>query len=194
MAFFANLILFLALSLFVGLGSAWYALERGLPMTTREAGPWSIWHEAGQTNADPYTAAYVARAGWLPITSSHALYYVARKDSDGNPLTAECTYLLSGARLDAQWWSLGLFDADGRPIPNKARRFAFNSSNTVRNADGSFTIWLSREAKPGNWLPSTRGDDNMLVLRIFGPGKAEEAQSENEIERSLPKIKRISCQ
>lgn len=193
MAFFANLILFLALSLSVGLGSAWYALEHGLPLTTRVAGPWTIWHEAGQVNSDPYTSAYVARAGWLPITSSHALYYVAREDSDGGRLTADCNYILTGASLDADWWSLGLFDTNGRIIANKANRYAFNSSNTVRKSDGSFSIWMSSEARPGNWLPSAGGDENMLVLRIFGPGKTEEAQSENEIELNLPKIKRISC-
>ena len=193
MAFFANLVLFLALSLSVGLGSAWYALEKGLPMTTRKAGPWKIWHEAGRVNADPYTSAYVARAGWLPITSSHALYYITRHDSEGGRLTGECNYILTGSELDADWWSLGLFDSSGRPIANKAKRYAFNSANTVRNADGSFSIWISSEARPGNWLPNNSDTENMLVLRIFGPGKAEEAQSKNEIELRLPKIKRLSC-
>ena len=194
MAFFANLILFLALSLTIGLGSAWYALENGLPVTTRQVGAWQIWHEAGKLGTDPYTNAYVSRSGWLPITSSHALYYIAKTDNNNRKISADCTYRLTGKPIAAEWWSIGLFDSTGHVMANRAQRYAFNSANTVRKSDGSFVIWLAQTAHSGNWLPISGGDDNTIVMRIFGPQKTDDAQAENEIEKNLPVIERVSCQ
>ncbi len=178
----------------IGLGTAWYTLEKGLPITTRQVGPWKIWYEAGKVGSDPYTNAFVSRSGWLPMTSTHALYYIAQNDSKNRKISANCTYKLTGKPIAADWWSLGLFDEKGHIIENKAKRYAFNSANTLRKIDGTFTIWLSQKVHSGNWLPLTKGDENSLVMRIFGPQKADDAQAENLIEKNLPVIERISCQ
>ncbi len=70
-------------ALILGIGSAWYMIERGSPLTTTKVGPWAGWVSAGNPKADYYTRAHVARSGRLPLTSTVARYFVARTDSDG---------------------------------------------------------------------------------------------------------------
>ena len=50
-------------ALMLGIGSAWYTIERGTLLTTAKVGPWSGWVTEGNPNADPYTKAHVARSG-----------------------------------------------------------------------------------------------------------------------------------
>ncbi len=42
-------------ALMLGIGSAWYMIERGSPLTTTKVGPWASWISEGNPNADPYT-------------------------------------------------------------------------------------------------------------------------------------------
>ncbi len=79
-------------ALMLGIGSAWYMIERGSLLTTTKVGPWSGWISEGNPNADPYTKAHVARSGRLPLTSTVARYFVARTDSAGRTLTSACEY------------------------------------------------------------------------------------------------------
>ena len=59
-------------ALMLGIGSAWYMIERGSPLTTTKAGPWDGWITEGNPQADPYTKAHVARSGRLPARSKRA--------------------------------------------------------------------------------------------------------------------------
>ena len=47
-------------ALMLGIGSAWYMIERGSPLTTTKVGPWAGWISEGNPSADPYTEAHVA--------------------------------------------------------------------------------------------------------------------------------------
>ena len=129
----------------------------------------------------------------LPIVSSHALYYIAKTDSKNRNLRGDCTYRLRGKAMEADWWSLGLFDEQGNVQDNQAQRYAFNSSNVIRQSDGSFRITVSSGVQPGNWLPVRDDSDTVLLLRIFGPKKTEDAADRTNIETNLPKITRIAC-
>ena len=42
-------------ALMLGIGSAWYMIERGSPLTTTKVGPWDGWVSEGNPSADPYT-------------------------------------------------------------------------------------------------------------------------------------------
>ena len=191
--FLANFILFLALAVVIGLGSAWYALENGLPITTKSIGPWKIWFEAGRIDPDPYTRAYVARTGRLPITSTHALYYIAKTDQDGYRLTTNCEYELLGAPLEAEWWSIAIYDSYGNVFPNLANRYSYNSANTTRHENGKFNIVISQNARPGNWLPVSGDTQLMIMMRVLGAARKEESQAMVAMEQKLPVIKRGAC-
>ena len=99
-----------AAALVLGIGSAWYMIERGSFLTTAKVGPWESWLNEGNPNADPYTKAHLARSGRLPLTTTVARYFVARTDNAGRSLRSSCVYSIVGSPLNARWWSLAVYD------------------------------------------------------------------------------------
>jgi hypothetical protein len=182
-------------ALMLGIGSVWYMIERGSPLTTVYAVPWAGWLNAGNPNADVYTRAHVARSGRLPLTSTVARYFTARTDSAGRLLSSDCDYLIAGKPLNARWWSLAVYDEYGGLIENPANRYSFNSEEMLRHADGSFRVYLASKVQPENWLPSGTEDQNLvLMLRIYGPRETDAFGVGLVPVERLPKIERIACE
>ncbi|MBM3544699.1 MAG: DUF1214 domain-containing protein [Alphaproteobacteria bacterium] len=184
------------LALVLGIGSAWYMIERGSPLTTEKAGPWESWISEGNPNADPYTKAHLARSGRLPLTSTAARYFVAHTDDQGSSLTSSCEYSVVGMPLNARWWSLALYDGFGALIDNPSDRYSFNSEEAIRRSDGTFHVTISRNARPENWLPSGTeyGRGLTLMLRVYGPRDTDVLGiGQIPVER-LPKIERVICE
>ena len=160
-------------ALMLGIGSAWYMIERGSPLTTTKVGPWDGWVSEGNPSADPYTLAHVARSGRLPLTSTVARYFVARTDDNG----------------------LAVYDEYGGLIDNSSARYSFNSEEMLRHADGTFRVNLSRNARPENWLPSGASDQNLvLLLRIYNPRETDGSGIGLFPNDRLPKIERKECE
>lgn len=188
---FINLLLVLVLAVGGGLGSAWYMIERGSRLTTRSFGPWVHWPGAARADSDPYTRAHFARRGELPHAPALAMTFQAREDSDGNRLHSSCEYDVAGPDINAVWWSIAAYDERGRLIPNPAGRHAYNANSTLRAANGSFAIAVARDARPGNWLPTSGAGPLVLVLDVQEPrggwpGSGGEAAA-------LPAIRRVTC-
>ena len=120
----ANVILFVGLAVIGGLGSSWYMIEKGSPLTTIRSGPWVAWKSAGRADADPYTRAHFLRRGMLPVSSSLAYTYQATADSDGQTLYSSCDYAVEGEEPRVAFWTLAVFDEAGQLIPNPAERYA----------------------------------------------------------------------
>lgn len=193
MAFLANFFVFVAVALLTGLGSAWYMISAGSALTTRHLGPWTTWTTAGHVEADPYTRAHVARSGRLPLTSANARYYFAAADSDGDKLSAHCEYEIIGRGPDAQWWSLAIYDGNGRLMANPANRYAFNSENVMRDTRGFYRIVLAREARPQNWLPVSGDHRVSLMLRTYGIDLVDNRVDAEAEALQLPVIRRLQC-
>lgn len=188
-----NIIVFTAIALTVGLGSAWQMIDRGSAVSTVSAGPWTAWYAAGMPDADPYTKAHVARSGNLPIVSTTAMRFVAHSDGSGEPLRPECHYRITVPEVPALWWSLALHDAAGKPIPNAAERHAINSDGVVTGLDGVTQISLAPGARAGYWLPSGGDLDLMLVFRVFRPFDTADLASGEMPEAILPRIEKAGC-
>ncbi len=182
-------------ALLLGIGSAWYMIERGSLLTTTRIGPWTSWLSEGNPNADPYTRAHLARSGRLPLSSTAARYFTASTDSSGSQLSAGCEYIISGAPLNARWWSLALYDNRGSIIPNPSNRYSFNSEEAIRRSDGSYEVHLSQNARPGNWLSTGSDPDRRLtlMLRIYGARDTDASGIGQIPAESLPKIERKQC-
>ncbi|MGH1352583.1 MAG: DUF1214 domain-containing protein [Methyloligellaceae bacterium] len=193
MSLLLKLLTYLTAAVIIGLISAWYMITVGSALTVQTAGPWSIWFAAGNPEADPYTRAHFARSGRLPITSTSARYYVARRDSTGDTLDADCEYQITGSKIPGSWWSLAAYDSSGDIMPNKAKRYAFNKQNLSVNDDGSYQIKLSPFARPGNWLPMSGGSRVQLILRIYRGDAIDNLLSRENASEILPTIKRVSC-
>ena len=160
MSFLTNtlikIIVLLGLALVGGAGSAWYMIEGGSRLSTRSFGPWTTWISAGRPDADPYTRSNIARNGLLPVSSTLEVTFRAKTDSEGARLTSSCDYAMTMQGPEPAWWSLAVFDNQGRLIQNSADRYAFNVQTAMREPDGGATIILARDARPGNWLPTGR--------------------------------------
>lgn len=150
----ANVILFVGIAVFGGLGSSWYMIEKGSRLTTRVSGPWVTWTSAGRMDADPYTRAHYLRRGMLPFSSATTDTYQATNDSDGQQLHSACEYAIDGAEPRAAFWTLSVFDENGSLIANAADRHSFNSATIMRPANGKLDVRLARNARAGNWLPT----------------------------------------
>src|SRR5258708_18082842 len=109
----------------------------------------------------------VARTGELPVGSGDGVAFYASTDDAGQPLDGRCDVLLSGTTPQARFWTLTLYDPEGRLVANSAQRQGFTSQEIIRNADGSFNIMVGPRARPGNWLPTGGVEKYLLVLRLY---------------------------
>lgn len=191
--FFCFLI-FAALSLVLGLGSARHMVDSGFVLVISRAGPWQSWVHAGSLTADPYTRAHIARSGQLPITSASGLTYFATTDGKGRTLHSDCEYEIVARPLSAVWWTIAVFDSYGKLVPNKASRHAFSSQSLTILPDQTQRIVLAPEARPGHWLPSGDVGDLTLVLRIIRPLAVEGGEITSRVDAdTLPRIRRVKC-
>jgi hypothetical protein len=191
MPFLSRFFIFAAIALVLGLGSAWRAVNHGFSATANRYGPWAFWFHEGTPEADPYTLAHVARQGSLPITAASAMVFTATRDSAGARLSGDCTYEVRGTAVPALWWDIAAFDSYGEVMPSKTGRSGFSSANILSAPDGRFTVRLSPDVQPGNWIPAARGASVALrfsVLRPFNPDNL--LKSGNEI---LPEIALLEC-
>ena len=185
-----NVIMFVMIAIVGGLGSSWYMIERGNGLTTRSIGAWVAWTSAGRADADPYTRAHFIRRGMLPVSSALALTMEAVLDNEGQRLHSSCEYLIEGEEPLSRFWSISVFDEQGRLIPNPADRYSYNSATLLRSPGGRFSIALARSARPGNWLPTGGAGRVSLVLTV----EEQRDGGPPSMQAWLPPaIRRVSC-
>lgn len=184
-------IAFAAIGIGGGLGSSWYMIERGSPLTTKTYGPWMIWPGAGRPDMDPYTRAHYLRLGLIPQPAGLVETYFARTDSSGQSLRAYCDYRLSGNDPAALSWSLSAFTSSGALIKNRAERYAYGSATVMRSTGGRYQITLSRDAQPGNWLPMGGTSSIVVVFTVYEP--ATRVSEDGSLQPALPTIERVHC-
>jgi hypothetical protein len=183
---------FIGTVLILGLGTSWYMIDIGTPLTTERQGPWVSWTSAGRADADPYTRAHFARLGTLQLSAEMTLTYIANTDSDGRRLHSSCDYSVEGHEPGTSWWSLTVFDDRGELISNPANRYAFTSQTIALRPDGTFNVALARDARPGNWLPTGGAGRLALVFTTLDPSAPVLAKPTGE-RKPLPEIRRIQC-
>lgn len=159
----------------VGLGTAaglalTAAAIRSDALGTARAGAWRLFTDAGTPAVNPYLRARAARIGDIPLAAAQGLTATARQDDAGHALDGRCRYRLSGPVPPAQFWTLEAADVGGHPFDNPAGRQGFTATDVLRDAEGRFTIELSPDARPGNWLPLPGAGRFMLVLRLYDTG------------------------
>jgi hypothetical protein len=128
----------------------------------------------------------------LPISSTLELSFRAKSDGDGRRLSSSCDYVVLFPEQEPAWWSLAVFDGQGRLIQNNAERHAFNTNTALREPNGRVAISVARDARPGNWLPSGRSGRIVLVLTIQDAGFAAGVH-DSAAARPVPEIQRRAC-
>jgi hypothetical protein len=186
--------LFILVVLTGGLISAYYMMDRGSSLSTINSGPWTMWTAAARTDADPYTVAHFARLGALPLPSEVGETWLARTDSAGSTLHSSCDYEIAVRPPEASWWSIAVFDADGRQIENAAGRYAYTSETGAISPDGRFLALLSRSAGGGNWLPTSGAGNLSVVYTLIDFSIATgTGQDAGNLESRVPLITVKSC-
>jgi hypothetical protein len=177
-----------------GIGSSRYAIDHGWFLVTETNGPWRHWISEGRTDSDPYTRAHLAKSGALRIASDSAGIYEARYDTQGARLHSSCDYVIEGTDMGRLWWSIAVFDQSGELIANDAARYTFTRDTAAINPDGTFIVTLGRDARPGNWLPTSGAGRLVLVFTVLDPatGLSDEARAERSA-KLLPTIRRDGC-
>ena len=185
-----NLAIAIAIAVIVGFGSAALVLDRERMFGAVTRGAWTAWPDTGSADADPYTAAMLARTGEVPLGAGEGLAFSADADDLGGRLTGNCTYRVTGQTPPARLWTLTVYDGDGHLMENPAQRTVFHSREILRHENGSFTIAVSRSAQPGNWLPVTTEDRFRLILRLYDTPLAGGASIGAIV---VPAIERVGC-
>jgi hypothetical protein len=185
-------------SLFCLLAGAWlgliwtyFSVANGLGFGAVDAGAWTAWPKSGSVDADPYARAVISRTGEVPLGQAEGISFLADHDDDGKPLTAQCTYLLSGFIPPARYWTLTLVSPNGWLVENAANRYGLTSAEIFRRHDGQFQIFVSRLVHAGNWLPTGAADRFSLMLRLYDTSVSATAAGLDKA--SMPQVTPQQC-
>lgn len=180
-------------AIFAGVASSRSMIASGSWLTTDVYGPWRHWRNVGRIDADPYTRSHISAVGALRLASNSAGVYEAYTDETGARLHSSCDYAIEGADPFGLWWSLAVFDSDGRMIQSDAERYAFTRDTVALNPNGSFVITLGRDARPGNWLPTGGAGRLALVYTVLDPATGLSDDQRFERSRLVPTIRLEGC-
>jgi hypothetical protein len=186
-----GLLFALAVAAVVGLGGTWLTLANGTAFGAISIGAWTAWPKTGTPGIDPYARAVIARSGELPIGVGDGVAFYARGDDNGRPFDGRCDVDIQGITAAARFWTLALYDPEGRLVANAINRQNFTSQETMRNTDGSFTIRVGPRARSGNWLPTGGIEHYVLVLRLYDTPVGVAARSGPEL--PMPSIRTREC-
>ncbi len=150
-----------------GLGLTWLASAGAIGFGTVQIGAWTAWPKSGTPEADPYSRAMYARAGELPLGSTDGIAFVASADDDGRPLNGRCDIHIAGRLPVARFWTLTIYDSQGRLIENAAARYGFTSAEVLWKPDASIEIVLAPRARSGNWIPTSGRESISAVFRFY---------------------------
>jgi len=148
---------------------------------------WSI----GSPAAGRYQKAWVARYGLLAMQKSEAVYFIRSHDEQGASMREDCRYLVSGADLPAEWWSVTLYDRLAYLPNNTHGHLSFDASDARNRNDWQFEVAPERPEDGTAWVSSRAAETFDLTLRLYRPN----ADFLNSPERGtpFPTITRLSC-
>nr|WP_246703766.1 DUF1214 domain-containing protein [Rhizobium sp. SEMIA 4085] len=168
-----------------------YALDATQGFGAIKLGAWEAFPELQTADADPYAKSHRARAGKLLYGSAEGLTFTASVDDSGERLNAACSYRISGQTPPARLWTLFTSDNSGNPASIRpGLPAALNSWTILRQADSSFTIDISANARPGNWLALPAAGTFRLVLTLFD---TPTAGSSGVIDLAMPRLTKTGC-
>ena len=180
-----------SIALLLGLWSAYLAVSGDYPFGRVRAGAWQATPRVGSREADPYARAVVARSAEIPLAIGEGLALTATVDDSGRPLDPRCAYRVGRATPQARYWTITLYDDEGRPVSSELQRSGFTSAEVLRDAEGRFFIAISREPMPGNWLRMPEKGRPGLALRLYDTPVAAGTAALDP--RVLPAIERLDC-
>lgn len=182
--------LMLIAGLALGAGTAVVQLRESFAADGISNGPWRTGEKVGTADAGVATRASVALRGLLALPEREAIYFNAAKDSQGRKLSGKCDYRVTGGAMDARWWSLTLYDADGYLIPNPVKSHSLGSAALSPAEAGRWRVDIAREPKGPHWIAMPDDQPFELTLRAYHPSQELLAARRTV---ALPRIERMEC-
>jgi hypothetical protein len=175
---FSSIVLILVLGLFAGWFSARQMLDRAAGSTSLPANNWREVRISGDSLWSSYQSGHYLWRGKLQPATDVRLFR-RDADDDGNALRSDCTTLIEGQSPQARWWMIGA--DNGNEVKT------ISSGTIIREYDNAFTVTVSQNAAPGNWLGLTGSRDYVIYLAL------NDARDEAAKTPSLPRVKRLWC-
>ena len=129
------------------------------------------------------------------MAKSEAIYFIRASDDEGQPLTENCTYRLSGGTLPAGWWSVTLYNAENFLPDNTDEALSYDASRASESgsdSEWSAVIAPERPEGEGGWISSRNAGAFDLTLRLYMP---EAAALEAPVETiGAPNVERLACE
>jgi hypothetical protein len=183
------LLMMIAVALTVGFGLSYYALTDGRLFGAAQVGPWTAWPDVGASAPNPYTRGHLAREASLQLGQAEGLQFTATTDSDGQPLTRNCSYSIEGKTPLATLWTLVAVDAQGVNLAAPDTEPSMRSTGIARANDGSVDINVGTRLMPGNWLELVGDGPFALELTLYDTAVFSGFSSDE----SMPAILRGDC-
>lgn len=161
----------LVVGVLLGAGSLYYAVFIANPAPRIENGAWRMNPLAGSAANDSYSRLQIAVTSILALAKSETIYFEARTDDAGEPLSAACDYLLAGPEPGARWWSVTAYGPNDMLIPTEGARYSASAATAVRDGAGDVEIALTPDGSGPNGIATGTGPF-ILLLRLYQPGKA----------------------
>jgi hypothetical protein len=164
----------LAAGLSLGAGTAVLQLRASFAADGIANGPWRTAEKVGTADASVATRAAggIAPGCWR-CPSARRSTSTRPRTAPGRKLMGRCRYRVTGGRLDARWWSLTLYDAQGYLIPNPARAHSLGSAALDADEAGAWQVDIARERQGPHWIAMP--DDEAVrtdPARLSSVGKA----------------------
>jgi hypothetical protein len=175
----------------LGLAATRWAAANRHGFSAEQAGPWLAWPRAGTSEAEPYARAFQARTGYVALGGGNGIALFAFSDSAGQPLEGACSYEVGGVVPAARFWTLEAFSPEGRPVAGPLGRLGFTSAEVMRDEASRFSVAVSPQVQPGNWLQVATGGRFVLVLRLYETVLSASAFSLDA--EALPAITKGAC-
>lgn len=171
--------------------SAWYAVHHFDGFDAYHVGAWTAYPRKGTAEADPYSRARSARDGALVLGAAEGIAFYAFKDSGGQELRRDCEYRIAGNNPPARFWTLHAADPDLTPLAARPNLLsALHSEEIVRRQDGNFSIAVSTQARPGNWLAVAGSGPMVLVMTLYDTPASGDS---GLVGLKFPTITRVHC-
>lgn len=184
-------LLILAIAAAVGLGLTWFTVASGMGFGAISIGAWTAQPKTGTSDIDPYARAVVVRSGQLPIGSGDGVAFIARADENGRPLDGRCDVSVSGTTPAARFWTLTIYDEEGRLVGNSVGRHGYTSQEVVRQADGRFEVRLAPRARAGNWLPTGGIERYVMIMRLYDTPVGVATRTQRDA--PMPSVLTVGC-
>lgn len=191
MRFIIGLLLSLVVAAAVGLGTTLFALSNSVSFGALTIGAWTAWMKTGTVDIDPYARAAIARNGQLPTGLGDGVAFFARTDDKGRQLDGRCDVLVSGSTPQARFWTITLYDTEGKLVGNALNRQNFTSQEIIRRLNGDFDIDVAPRPRAGNWLPTAGVGRYVLLLRLYDTPIGVTTRAGREV--SMPAITTKMC-